>query len=167
MDFYIRPTEPKDAREITIIRRMPGVLENLASLPSEPFAQQEGVLASMDSNQHSFVAVGSEPQGERVVGNVFLMVSTQPRSRHCGWLGIMVHKDYQGQGIGTALLEAALDVADNWLKLVRLELTVYPDNSRAIALYRRYGFEVEGTQRLAAIRKGRYEDVLLMGRIQI
>ncbi len=41
-----------------------------------------------------------------------------------------------------------MDLADNWLNLQRLELTVYSDNAAAIALYRKFGFEQEGCHRL-------------------
>ena len=77
----------------------------------------------------------------------------------------MIHKDYQNQGVGTALLDAVIDVADKWLMLVRLELTVFEDNERAIYLYERFGFEKEGLKRLAAIRNGKYANEYLMARI--
>jgi putative acetyltransferase len=58
-----------------------------------------------------------------------------------------VRDDWQGKGVGSALMRAALDLADNWLGLRRLELNVHADNERAIALYRKFGFEIEGTHR--------------------
>ncbi len=54
------------------------------------------------------------------------------------------HDQWQGRGVGRALMEAAVDLADNWLSLTRLELTVFADNAPAIRLYERVGFEVEG-----------------------
>jgi putative acetyltransferase len=78
----------------------------------------------------------------------------------------MVHVDYQGMGIGSALMEAAMDLADNWLGLTRLQLEVYPDNPPAIALYRKFGFETEGLFRALAYRDGHYVDALVMGRLR-
>ncbi len=63
-------------------------------------------------------------------------------------------------------MEAALDLADNWLDLVRLELTVYADNAAGIALYEKFGFVIEGTQRLFAFRNGEYVDAYSMARIK-
>ena len=88
---------------------------------------------------------------EQVIGSVNLHVESG-RMRHCGGIGLMVHPDFQGRGIGRALLDAALDIADNWLMLLRVELTVFTDNARAIALYQSAGFEVEGTKRMGVIR---------------
>lgn len=77
----------------------------------------------------------------------------------------MVHKDYQNKGVGTALMKALIDIADNWLMLVRVELTVFEDNKRAIHLYEKFGFKKEGVKQLAAIRNGKYVNELIMARI--
>ena len=78
----------------------------------------------------------------------------------------MVHRDFQNQGIGRAMLEKVLDLADNWLMLVRLELTVFADNERAVHLYESLGFEREGIRRKAAVRNGVYMDEIAMARIR-
>ncbi len=58
-----------------------------------------------------------------------------PRLYHSANFGIMVHRDYQNDGVGTGLMKAVLDLADNWLMLVRIELTVFCENERAIHLF--------------------------------
>ncbi len=78
---------------------------------------------------------------------------------------MLVHDDYQGQGIGSKLVEAALDLAENWLNLKRIELTVYTDNAPAIHLYEKYSFVIEGTMRKYAFRDGQYVDVYAMAKI--
>ncbi len=77
-----------------------------------------------------------------------------------------VRDDWQGRGVGTALMEAALDLADNWLGLTRVELTVYTDNAAGIALYEKFGFEIEGTHRRHAFRNGEYVDAYSMARLR-
>ena len=65
----------------------------------------------------------------KVVGHLGL--ETHPnrwRRRHVGYIGMAVRDDWQGRGVGTALMEAALDLADKWLNLKRIELQVYTDN---------------------------------------
>jgi GNAT superfamily N-acetyltransferase len=53
--------------------------------------------------------------------------------RHVGSIGMAVRDDWQGKGVGTALMEAALDLADNWLNLTRIELRVYTNNAAGAA----------------------------------
>jgi putative acetyltransferase len=89
-----------------------------------------------------------------------------PRRAHALHLGMAVRSAFQGRGVGSALMKALLDIADNWLHVFRVELTVFVDNERAIALYRRHGFEVEGTHKAYALRAGRYADTLSMARIK-
>ena len=77
-----------------------------------------------------------------------------------------VHDDYHNQGIGSKMMKAILDLADNWLNLKRLELEVYIDNTGAIHLYEKYGFVIEGTLRKFAFRDGDYVDAYVMGRVR-
>ena len=94
------------------------------------------------------------------------MVRANPRTRHVGSVGIFVHTDWQNKGVGTALLKTVLDLADNWLMLVRVELEVFADNDRARHLYEKLGFELEGRRRMAVVRDGAYIDELMLSRIR-
>lgn len=105
----------------------------------------------------------AEIDGE-VVGGLGLTVFEGRRS-HAGAFGMAVARDSQGHGVGSALVKAALDLADNWYKLHRLELEVYTENERAIALYKKFGFEIEGTMKAYAIRDGKFADAYRMARI--
>ncbi|WPX08248.1 GNAT family N-acetyltransferase [Caldicellulosiruptor danielii] len=96
-----------------------------------------------------------------------LVNNRNPRLRHSAALGIMVHPEYQGKGIGTALLKKVIELADNWLMLLRLELTVFVENERAVKLYQSLGFQIEGIKKYAAIRNGKYADVYLMARYNV
>ncbi len=167
MDYIIRPAGIQDAHGINALRRMPGVMENILGIPSEPLKRNEQYLANLDSNSHQFVAVLEQENEEPIVlGTAGLNVNANQRLRHTATVGIMIHKDYQGMGVGKKLMETLLDVADNWLMLVRIELTVFVDNERAISLYKKMGFEQEGILRKAAIRNGVYVDELIMSRIR-
>jgi putative acetyltransferase len=80
-------------------------------------------------------------------------------------IGMAVHSAWQGKGVGGALMRALCSLADGWLNVTRLELTVFTDNERALALYRKFGFEIEGTLRAYALRDGAYVDALSMSRL--
>jgi len=92
-------------------------------------------------------------------------VGPSVRRRHAMGLGITVAGAHQGQGVGKALMTALLDYADNWAQVLRIELTAFHDNQRAIRLYERHGFAPEGRLRAYAMRNGVYEDVVTMARL--
>jgi putative acetyltransferase len=119
-------------------------------------------LADFPTDDYLLVATVA---GE-VVGNLGLHnVSKSPRRRHVGTVGVAVRDDRQGRGIGSELIKAAIELSDGWLNFQRLELWVYCDNIAGIALYRKFGFTVEGTCRAYAFRDGRYVDAYMMARL--
>jgi putative acetyltransferase len=67
--------------------------------------------------------------------------------------------------VATALMAALCDYADRWVGVLRIELTVYTDNAMAIRLYRKFGFELEGTAKGYALRDGTYVDAHAMARL--
>ena len=98
---------------------------------------------------------------ELLVNELFV----QLRRRHAMVLGISVAPGAQRSGVGTALMHAMCDYADNWMGVLRLELSVYVDNAPAIALYHKFGFVTEGRFRGYAMRDGEYVDAFAMARI--
>ena len=164
MEYTIRPTRLEDMEGFNALRRMPGVFENTLGLPSERLERSVEGYRAMGRDDHSFVAV--LPDGT-LIGAATLRVCPSPRMRHVGTVGLFVHTEYQNMGVGTALLKTLLDLADNWLMLVRVELEVFADNQRAIHLYEKFGFEKEGLLRMTTVRNGRYVDDYKMARIRV
>lgn len=161
--LQIRRAEPDDCAAIHEIFSCPKVFAGTLQLPYPSREQWRQRLAEPGDSTYNLVAV----VGDRVVG--MLDVHTfpnKPRRRHVGEIGMGVHDEWQGKGIGTALMRAGLDLADKWLNLTRLELEVYTDNEPAIRLYERFGFEREGTLRQHAFRDGRYVDSYMMARLR-
>lgn len=76
---------------------------------------------------------------------------------HRGTMGMGLLPDYRGQGLGEKLLRATIDAAVK-MGMERIELEVYPSNERAIRLYEKLGFRIEGTKRKARKIDGKYED---------
>ena len=163
MEYTIRPTRLEDMEGFNALRRMPGVFENTMGLPSERVQRNIDGFQAMGPDDHNFVAVLEDGT---VIGCAGLSVFSNPRMRHVGSVGLYVHTDYQNQGVGTALMKAMLELADNWLMLVRVELEVFADNQRAIQLYEKLGFETEGRKRMSCVRNGQYADELLMARLR-
>lgn len=164
LNFTIRSVRLEDAQDINAIRRMDGVRENTLGIFSERVTRSEDFIRGLSENDHMLVAEAEEAGIKKVVGMVGMNVPRNPRLRHSAGIGIMVHSDYQGKGIGTALLKKVIDLADNWLMLVRLELTAFVENEGAVKLYKSLGFEVEGIKKYAAARNGIYADEYMMAR---
>ena len=127
---------------------------------SVAFARQR--LEAMPKTTYSLVAINADTN--QLVGNLGLVRQKDAR-QHVAGIGIAVRDDYHGQGIGSQLLIEALKIADDWLNLSRIELMVYVDNEPAIALYKKFGFETEGTLKKYAFRAGKYVDAYTMARI--
>jgi putative acetyltransferase len=164
MDVTIRPVRMEDAEDLLALANMPGVRWGTTRTGALTIMEQrawlEGFAAS--TNRYCLCAV---VEG-RVVGTIHLMGSAGPRTRHTAHLGMMVRDDYAGRGIGTQLLVAMLDLADNWVGFHRVELDVMVDNAPAIRLYEKLGFVREGTFRDKVLREGRYVDCYAMARIK-
>jgi putative acetyltransferase len=128
----IRHAEPDDAQAIHRILSGARVTAGTMQLPLQSVADvRKRFFSETREGLYDLVACVEE-----VVGHLGLQMFTRPRRRHVGEIGMAVGDDWQGQGIGTALMEAALDLADNWLNLRRVELTVYADNAAGIGLSR-------------------------------
>jgi putative acetyltransferase len=142
-----------DARQLWELYTLPGTTWGTNQLVSQSLEQIQRRLESSltDRNSHSLAA---EVDG-RLVGSATLHVGNAKR-RFTGDIGIIVHDEYVGRGIGRALMEALLDLADNFLGLRRVELDVYTDNASAIHLYESLGFQREGVKRRAMFRGGRF-----------
>ncbi len=159
----VRRAELADAEAICAIMASPRAMAGTLQLPLPTAEMWRKRIVDNGPDDYLLVA---EADGE-VVGNLGLHpVSRSPRRRHAAGVGMSVRDDWHGRGIGAALLAAAIDIADNWLGYARLELTVYTDNAAAIALYGKFGFEVEGTHVQYALRDGRYVDAHAMARLR-
>ncbi len=163
MNITIRPPVVEDASAINAMRRMDGVRENTLGMISETLERSVNFIENLSRNDHMLVA---EVDG-LVVGFASLMHHVRPRLNHSASIGISIHVDYQRRGIGRKLMEALLDIADNWLMLTRVELGVLKGNDGAKKLYESLGFKEEGIKKMAVIRSGAYVDEIMMGRIHI
>lgn len=162
-DVQIRHADLNDLHAIHEIYSCPKAFSGTLQLPYPSLEFWRKRLTETSNGSYNLVAVVKG----KVVGQ--LDIHTFPntsRRKHAGTFGMGVHDDWQGQGIGKALLSACVDLADKWLNLTRLELEVYTDNESAVRLYQRFGFEREGTLRQYAFREGIYVDAYIMARLR-
>ena len=166
----IRRAQPTDAAAFVRIMGHPEVQANLLQMPYPGLAQWSARLtdgAAPDKADLQLVAELPDAHGDlQVVASAGLHpVGPAIRRRHVMTLGISVAPEAQGQGVGHALMAALCDWADRWGQVLRLELTVFVDNPRAIALYQRHGFRQEGRHQGYALRDGAFVDVFSMARL--
>ena len=159
MRISIRHAEPADAPALRDLYAMPNAQAGTLQLPFPTLGVWQQRL-----EQSGVVSLVAEVEGQ-LVGQISLHVEPNPRRKHVASIGMGVRDDWAGKGVGSALLESVLEMADNWLNLHRIELTVYTDNEAAQALYRKFGFTEEGRARDYAFRQGRYVDALYMARV--
>ncbi len=155
----IRAIEPKDATALQALFSLPEVYRqtSLMPYPSEVFWQQK--ITPVDGWHH----LVAELDGQ-VVGQVTIYLEPKIRRRHAATLGLAVHPDFSGRGIGRQLMIAAMAVCDDWLNVQRIELIVYTDNEVALRLYQKLGFVIEGRMLGYAFREGAYQDAYQMAR---
>ena len=162
-DIRVRAAEPADMRLVADVMNQPRAIWGTLQTPFTPAAMREARFDATDQNNRLLVA----EVGERVVGMIGLHREPWHRRSHAAHLGMAVHDAHAGRGVGTALLAAVVDLAERWWNVRRLELNVYADNARAIALYERFGFEREGVHQAYAWRDGAYVDSLSMARVRL
>jgi putative acetyltransferase len=159
-DIVIRGAETEDLAAIVAFGNQRSVAAGTLGLLYQTLADGQERFR-FDATHRMLVA---EVEGQ-VAGSIGLVLYRHRRA-HVGSIGMSVAEEFQGRGVGTARMAAMIDLADNWYNLRRLELEVYTDNDVAIRLYKRFGFEIEGTHRSYAYREGAYVDAYSMARLR-
>ncbi len=163
--FSLRRATPADAAAFARINSHPEVQPNLMQLPYASVERWRQLLSDNEQPGRQEFVLLAERDGQMLGSAGLHPAGTALRRRHVATLGISIAPEAQGQGVGRALMQALCNYADRWAQILRIELTVFADNERAIRLYRSLGFEHEGTHRGYALRDGAYADVLSMGRL--
>lgn len=122
---------------------------------------ERAVIARHHDQPNSVFLLALDPVGA-LIGMLNCQGSGLIALRHSCELHISVSRSYWGQGVGTALMAAALKWAKDTRLVTRIELKVYERNHTAIHLYRKLGFEVEGRRRRAVYQENQYLDDLVM-----
>lgn len=163
-EVIIRAFEMADWQDVATLFLLPNCRWGTMQMPYQSRDEIKQKLENPPIGLYRLVAVDKDSRN--VVGMVSLH-TYRGRRAHVGGLGMFVHDEYQNQGIGSKLLKAVVELAEDWLNLKRLELEVYTDNSSAIHLYKKSGFVIEGTRQKYAFRGGIYIDAYAMARVSI
>lgn len=124
--------------------------------------QQRKQIMQIQQQKNSIIFV-AENDGD-LVGYLFVIGGSTKRTQHSTYIVIGILERYRGKGIGTALFQQL----EEWAKksqISRLELTVVTKNEAGVALYRKSGFEIDGTKRNSLMIDGTFYDEYYMSKL--
>jgi len=164
--YIVRSAIEEDAKNLSEIRlQIDGETENLDREKGEAYIDESGfkqiIKDDTESTSNLFLVV---EVNERIVGFSRCEGNKLKRFSHKVDFGVCVLKEYWGYRIGKNLLKESIHWADsNGIK--KMNLSVLETNDKAIKLYEKYGFEVEGIlKKDKVLSDGNYYNTILMGR---
>ncbi|MDZ5471402.1 GNAT family N-acetyltransferase [Bacillus sp. 31A1R] len=166
LDYTIRSAIHVDAEQLSKVRvKIDGETENMDREAGEGFIDVHGFeqIIQTDSESPTNLFLVAEVDG-RIVGFSRCAGSNLKRLAHKVEFGICVLKDYWGYGIGKNLLKETIIWADS-NSIKKISLAVLETNEKAIQLYEKLGFEIEGVlKRDKLLSDGNYYSTIMMGR---
>lgn len=123
--------------------------------------EEEKIIENVSKKDNALFIV-AEING-KIVGNLTFSGGNRKRIAHVGEFGISVLKEYWGIGIGQELIKYLIDWSKNSGVIRKINLRVRSDNTRAIMLYKKMGFEEEGIRRRDFLLDGEFYDAICMG----
>ena len=167
-DLLIREAEISDASEVITLLDQIGQESNFTSLDENGISMAESEMQifidkqAQSENQITLLAF----LNDELAGIINVTADQRPRVRHIGDIFLGIKKTFWGSGLGSILMEEAIEWAKTSGVIRRLQLTVQKRNLVAIHLYEKMGFITEGLQeRGACIERGEFLDVYLMGKL--
>jgi RimJ/RimL family protein N-acetyltransferase len=166
MSIVVRPATEADAEPLLLHRQAimaetPFMLYEAGEL-DKTIDEERQRICRLNGRQNSLILVAAD--GSSIVGNLTAVGGDVRRLRHLATLALGVSQSHWGRGFGQSLLKRALEWAKE-IQLHRLELTVHTTNLRALNLYLRAGFQVEGVRRDSLLVDGGYVHEYLMSRV--
>ncbi|ADD78960.1 YhhY [Pantoea ananatis LMG 20103] len=162
MDITLRGREPGDAAAYQRLYGHPAVYPWTLQLPFPSVATWEKKFAKMDAE--GFINFIAEVEGKWWANSRCLPIIIRVPATASVSVLASIPPSLVGES-ESILIRNAMDYARNWLGITRMELEVFHDNHRALALYERLGFEREGIRRQASLREGKFHDVVMMAKL--
>ena len=166
--YIVRSATEKDAKDLSEIRlQIDGETENLDREKGEAYIDELGFKQIIKEDTESFNNLFLVAEvNEKIVGFSRCEGNKLKRMSHKVEFGVCVLKEYWGYGIGKKFLKESIHWADT-NEIKKITLTVLETNDKAIKLYKKYGFEVEGILKKDKILSdGNYYNTILMGRFK-
>ncbi|MCM3342101.1 GNAT family N-acetyltransferase [Paenibacillus sp. MER TA 81-3] len=166
INYTVRSAIERDAKDLSELRlQIDGETENLDREKGESFIDVPGfeqIIKTDTENRRNLFLVAVVH--DRIVGFSRCEGNHLNRFSHKIDFGVCVIKDFWGYGIGGNLLKESISWADsNGIK--KITLNVLETNDKAIKLYKKLGFKIEGILKKDKILSdGKYYNTIIMGR---
>lgn len=165
--MIIRENNKEDASDVlAYMHQMLGETDYLSLRPEEfTFTEEQEKRAIRSYLETPNRVMISAIMDDQIVGMLTFDSGSRERVRHTGIVGVSVLKAYWGNGVASALFDYLLDWAKGNGVTKKINLSVREDNVRAIELYKRLGFIIEGEERMKHFTNGCYYSSIHMGLI--
>jgi len=159
----LRPLEPEDLERAYGWMNNPEATYFLGMRYPISRAEEERWLREASANNFaSGVRLAIETKEGVTIGSIDLR-STSPEDRRAS-LGVVIGEpEHWSKGYGADAIMTLLRFGFHQMNLNRVSLEVFENNERALACYRKCGFQQEGRLRQDRFRHGRYWDMIVMG----
>ncbi|MFC0270596.1 GNAT family N-acetyltransferase [Metabacillus herbersteinensis] len=164
--MIIRTIMEEDAHDfLSCLRKLDTETEYMLFEPGErklSFEDQKKRIQNVLQQENSTILLAVE-NGE-LAGFIAAFGGTVQRNKHSVSIVIGILEEHQGRGLGHSLFTSLYE----WAKIIdlhRFELTAMSHNKKALSLYRKHGFEIEGVKKHSLKIRDTYIDEYYMGRI--
>lgn len=163
--MYIREAKIEDAKNLQeLMIRLDRETKYMLYEPGErkkDIEKMKNILKDFENTKSAFFVVEDDNE---LVGYIACKRSPLQRIKHIGYIVVGIRQDYGNQGIGTKLFEA-VDQWANSAGLTRIELTVMAHNTRAVHLYEKMGYKIEGKKERSIMIDDMYIDEYYMAKL--
>jgi RimJ/RimL family protein N-acetyltransferase len=163
--LIIREAVPEDARRVLTFAEATSRESDFLSFGPGEFgyneAQERAFIHDCESSSTRLFILGEID--DTLVSVLTFATGDRPRNRHTGEFGVSVRRNAWGRKVGSLMIDALIAWAQSGGVITKINLRVRTDHTRAIALYKRKGFAVEGTLTRAVRINGEYFDQFWMG----
>jgi L-amino acid N-acyltransferase YncA len=163
-EAHIREARKEDAKSIIDFYNEVGGETDFLSFGKNEFIRDlkdyENYLEGVHKEENSIIFLATIE--DEIVGIASINSNQKARTKHVGVLGIVVANDFCGLGIGNKIIEVLIQWAKANKITKKITLVTREDNSNAIRLYEKFGFEVEGLMKADNYIEGVYYNTLMM-----
>ncbi len=164
-ELIIREAEKDDAEELIISVKKIADETTFLTFEADEFTltktEEEKIIAESHASDNRIFLLAI--LNDKIVGFIKVDANQKKRCKHLASFGIGVLKEHWNKGIAKHLIQEMLKWAKGTQILRKINLGVQSNNLAGIHLYKKMGFQEEGTERRGALIYGEFYDVILMG----